>query len=191
MLLNIDDGSVFNQWEEINKANYLGITTDNLGQVWIGNNAEYIDLFIYEHQDLDSNGIGDICDPDSPWGDNDGDGILNADDMYPNDGPLGDWDGDGILNNVDPDDSTPGYGLTESQLYHSQGANNIAGRIPGKREQDTQPYPESNCGQGNPCIQGTAEWNPNAVPGEETSPYEDRPDCDNGWVQGTNDCILE
>jgi len=123
--------------------------------------------------------------------DSDGDGISDDNDMYPNDGPLGDWDGDGILNNVDTDDSD-GFGPNDPRAHYSQGVRTESGRIAGNKEQDTQPYPENPCGQGYPCIQGTAERNADAIPDEETPAYDDRPDCnhDTQYIpQGTNECI--
>ena len=97
--------------------------------------------------------------------------------MYPNDGPLGDWDGDGIINRDDPDDSD-GFGPNDPRAHYSQGERVESGRIPGERVQDTQPYPENPCGQGNPCIQGTTEWNPGAVMEDDPGAYPDRPDYD-------------
>lgn len=180
MVLDIADGSMINQWEQINNSKYLGLTTDILGRVWIGNSDANVETYFYRHQDLNNNGIGDICDPNGPFGDNDGDGIINKDDIYPNDGPLGDWDGDGILNNVDTDDSD-GFGANDPRAHYSQGIRTEDGRISGNKEQDTQPYPENPCGRGNPCIQGTTEWNPDAVDDmDEPVTYPGRPDCDAG-----------
>lgn len=127
----------------------------------------------------------------SAYGTNSGDYTLNSD-IYPNDGPLGDWDGDGILNNIDPDDSD-GPALTEEQRYHTQGANNIDNRIPGKRVQNPQVYPESSCGQGTPCVQGTIILNSNAeIDTESPNFLTERPMCNTEseyWKQGTNGCI--
>lgn len=149
--------------------------------------------------DIDGDNIGDVCDSnnnDGPLGDSDGDGILNNDDMYANDGPLGDWDGDGILNQDDTDDSTAGYGLSEEQLHHTQGANNPAGRISGNIEQDTQPYAERNCGYyGRACIQGTQEDDVDAEFDSATDFFlPDRPICDptsEYWSQGTVECVAK
>jgi len=145
-------------------------------------------------ENIDGDEYGDACDADNndgPLGDVDGDGILNKDDMYPSDGPLGDWDGDGILNKDDLDDSD-GPSLSESERHHTQGENNAGNRIPGKRVQDTQPYLENNCGQGNPCIQGTEDVDPNAQPDGDPGTYPDRPVCDptiEYLEQGTDTCV--
>ena len=196
------NGTILSSWEgdPVHEGSYgypYGIaTTVRNGAFIIGMvDSQKNQLLIYRSLQTDSDGdnIGDACDPDNndgPLGDVDGDGILNKDDMYPNDGPLGDWDGDGIPNNVDPDDSD-GFGPNDPRAHYEQGYRVEDGRISGTKEQDTQPYPDRECGYfGRSCIQGTQEDN-NASFDSDIDPFlPDRPSgCDTDWVQGTGECL--
>ena len=122
--------------------------------------------------------------------DSDGDGIYDANDTYPNDGPLGDWDGDGILNKDDPDDSD-GFGSNDPRAHYLQGAKTQTGRIPGKHQQDTQPYPGDPCGQDHdPCIQGTQELVLDPEASQDPGPYP--PLCPSGQrqIQQGAGCVI-
>jgi hypothetical protein len=68
----------------------------------------------YDQNDTDTDGLGDVCDPDI-----DGDGVDNESDAFPYDAnETTDTDGDGIGNNADPDDDNDGISdIDEINIY--------------------------------------------------------------------------
>lgn len=88
MMIDISDGSMISHWEATDDTDSLGLATDHLGRVWIGDYSGYTRLYLFRHQDSDNNGVGDICEAEAPYGDFDHDGIRNIDDL--------DDDNDGI-----------------------------------------------------------------------------------------------